>query len=1182
MIHLKSQLQGKNKFINLPKNNLNPTSMNESSLQTNLQYHQIGSGIESVLVDENNDLDVLLLDGDLCAFQDAQLQTHQWKETTKLVIARGSAHKKQQIWGEKKVAKNIQPKGGTVNNENINKFCVEPACHGDMISMLTGEEILSLQDFQLNGLISIVWSRMYRSSKIKNDIGLGLGWTHNYSAKLYERYTPPPKAGPLEPGMDWLEIIDQEGNSFAFDMVKLGETSYHASGELGLVFARLDCYILLHPDEGQWQFDKINEQWLLTKIKDSLGYHLQLSYDEKMRLSRIACSPQRGIALSYNSMDHIVRIVPYIMDEDDQEQLLADPFASYQFNLQGFLITAIDSNGLTECYKYQSAGLIKQRICPSGFSHYFEWLGDDENAKCSRHWGDDGAYHYTFEYEGNKSSRTDGLGHSEFYYHDDSGLLTCFINARGHQTTYQYDDQKRKIQMVNAQNEITRFIYNDCGKLIQQIETDGSEQHFLYNNFGKHIVTTNALGRKFKRYFSASGRLLSETYTDGRSSHFKYNDAGLLSKTIDINGICSELQWSAQGDLLAKKVADKMTRYSYDQLGRLDAVCDAQDLITEYHRNKNGQIVEQIVYQKGLDDVQTSRYEYDDAGRLTVLQDALGNTTRYDYDGLSQQTKITFAGGSWLKYQYDKQRNLTEIERSDENTYYIKYSPTQQPTQITGFDGRVQHYRYDELDKLILIEEGGNRFIKFRRDKRGKIVDQHAVKKNVQSNFNNHNVYRYDKLGRMTLACNSDRKIEQTYHINGKVVQSMQDSYIVNYNYNKQGKRSSLTLPDNSQLHYQYNKNGLLWLVNLSLENGKKQSLLSLNYNSSNLLIEQSQGNGLFLDQEFDAQSRLICQHWHGETQHKDRQNVYSQQRKYHYDAVNRLIKSSELLRVNDTNKSSEHSYIYSVVRQLLRCDVKATTQSDRSEKCNSQKSQEYPWDAFGNPHSVAAEDAKQQKICVEQDRLMSFKGSDHLYDSCGNQIKSTAAGYLQNRRFDGLNQLCHLNYNGKLCHYHYDAIGRRSAKITETGTIEYIWDDNQLIGEYCKGRYRWYIYHPETFLPIALIDEGEVYYYHLDQLGTPVCLTDKHQQIVWQNNSNVFGYEADTEQGSRTNKIINPLRFQGHYFDVESALHYNRFRYYCPQQQRFIHQNPIGIAGGINHYQYAINLVNWINPFGL
>ena len=60
------------------------------------------------------------------------------------------------------------------------------------------------------------------------------------------------------------------------------------------------------------------------------------------------------------------------------------------------------------------------------------------------------------------------------------------------------------------------------------------------------------------------------------------------------------------------------------------------------------------------------------------------------------------------------------------------------------------------------------------------------------------------------------------------------------------------------------------------------------------------------------------------------------------------------------------------------------------------------------------------------------------------------------------------------------------------------------------------------------------------------------------------------------------PLRFQGQYFDAETGLHYNRFRYYDPQIGRFTTQDPISLAGGINLYQYAPNPVQWVDPLGL
>ncbi|WP_217514343.1 RHS repeat-associated core domain-containing protein, partial [Vibrio metschnikovii] len=48
------------------------------------------------------------------------------------------------------------------------------------------------------------------------------------------------------------------------------------------------------------------------------------------------------------------------------------------------------------------------------------------------------------------------------------------------------------------------------------------------------------------------------------------------------------------------------------------------------------------------------------------------------------------------------------------------------------------------------------------------------------------------------------------------------------------------------------------------------------------------------------------------------------------------------------------------------------------------------------------------------------------------------------------------------------------------------------------------------------------------------------------------------------------------------TGLHYNLARYYDPRTGRFIQPDPIGLLGGLNHYQYAPNPVMWIDPTGL
>ncbi|MET1094278.1 RHS repeat domain-containing protein, partial [Escherichia coli] len=47
-------------------------------------------------------------------------------------------------------------------------------------------------------------------------------------------------------------------------------------------------------------------------------------------------------------------------------------------------------------------------------------------------------------------------------------------------------------------------------------------------------------------------------------------------------------------------------------------------------------------------------------------------------------------------------------------------------------------------------------------------------------------------------------------------------------------------------------------------------------------------------------------------------------------------------------------------------------------------------------------------------------------------------------------------------------------------------------------------------------------------------------------------------------------------------GLYYNRHRYYDPLQGRYITQDPIGLKGGWNFYQYPLNPVTNTDPLGL
>ncbi|MBI6732898.1 RHS domain-containing protein, partial [Pseudomonas amygdali] len=146
-----------------------------------------------------------------------------------------------------------------------------------------------------------------------------------------------------------------------------------------------------------------------------------------------------------------------------------------------------------------------------------------------------------------------------------------------------------------------------------------------------------------------------------------------------------------------------------------------------------------------------------------------------------------------------------------------------------------------------------------------------------------------------------------------------------------------------------------------------------------------------------------------------------------------------------------------------------------------------------------------------------------------------------------------------------------------------FLWQGLRMLREESPGQSSLYLYEPGSYAPLARVDEKEgevenkVYYFHTDQIGTPLEMTDAEGQIVWQAKYRAWG----AVEKLVVNEVEQNLRFQGQYFDVETGLHYNTFRYYDPEIGRFTTQDPIGFLGGFNLYQYSPSPIGWIDPWG-
>ena len=115
------------------------------------------------------------------------------------------------------------------------------------------------------------------------------------------------------------------------------------------------------------------------------------------------------------------------------------------------------------------------------------------------------------------------------------------------------------------------------------------------------------------------------------------------------------------------------------------------------------------------------------------------------------------------------------------------------------------------------------------------------------------------------------------------------------------------------------------------------------------------------------------------------------------------------------------------------------------------------------------------------------------------------------------------------------------------------------------------------------------IYHYHNDHLGTPQELTNSLGEVVWLNYSQAWGGSYETKCFAKeldnldvSADLLQPIRFQGQFFDGETNLHYNRFRYYDSDVGMFVSRDPIELLGGFNVFEYASNPIIWIDEFGL
>ena len=158
--------------------------------------------------------------------------------------------------------------------------------------------------------------------------------------------------------------------------------------------------------------------------------------------------------------------------------------------------------------------------------------------------------------------------------------------------------------------------------------------------------------------------------------------------------------------------------------------------------------------------------------------------------------------------------------------------------------------------------------------------------------------------------------------------------------------------------------------------------------------------------------------------------------------------------------------------------------------------------------------------------------------------------------------------------------LGRRTEKAINGSTTKYLYDGLDVIQEKDKNGAVTvnYIRTLNIDEPLTRIKGTTVRHYVADALGSVIALTDDAGAIKTTYTYDPFGNTTISGEASD-----NPFQYTGRENDG-AGLYYYRARYYSPELQRFISEDPIGLEGGdVNFYAYVgNNPVRYKDPAGL
>ncbi|EOX8477462.1 RHS element core protein [Salmonella enterica subsp. indica] len=883
-------------------------------------------------------------------------------------------------------------------------------------------------------------------------------------------------------------------------------------------------------------------------------------------------------------------------------------------------------------YRYDASGRVTEQRNPEGLSYAYVYdkntvtITDSLNRRevlhtegeggmkrvVKKEQADGSATHSDYDSAGRLLAQTDAAGRkTEYRLSPGSGQLKEIITPDGRRTELYYNSQRQLTSTVYPDGLQSQQEYDDHGRLTTETGRNGSTTRYFYETPRSEYpcATEDATGSRKEMVWSRYGQLLTFTDCSGYETRYEYDRFGQLTAVHQEEGISLYRTYDNRGRLTAIKDAQGLeTRYEYNAAGDLTTVIAPDGSRSDTTYDAWGHILSAT--QDGL----TRQMAYDAAGRVTQLTNENGSHTVFTYDALDRLTQETGFDGRTQRYCYSAAGQLIRSEDESLVTRWY-YDEADRLTHRTVNDEPAEQWRYSErgwLTEISHLSDGHRVTVHYGHDKQGRLISEHQTVHHPETGellWQHDTRYDYSDKGLQNrVTSDALPPVEWLTYGSGYLAgMKLGDVPLMDFSRDRLHRETQRSFGD-YDLTTAYTPGGQLQSHHLT----SPQLNRDYTWNNAGQLVRIS-GVHEQRDYQYGAAGRLVS------TQIKSASRTLEQWTPTD-PAGNRIAERDKFpmlpdsFRDNRIGQDVDNFYHHDEHGRLVE-------KAERRLHPHGSLSHHYGYD---NQHRLA-----HYRLVQHGGDLLTE--SRYIYDPLGRRIGKRVWNSQEGRDSNG-DRCLWLNPAPEVTWYGWDG-DRLTTTQTDATRIQTVYLPGSFTpllrvetgtGELTKAIRRTLAEKLQqdagmAFVPelVAMLDNLErelktgqvseqsqqwlaqcgltpeqmknqmepeytpqrkIHLYHCDHRGLPLALIDVRGRKAW---SAEFDEWGNVLREDNPDNLQQLLRLPGQQWDKETGLYYNRHRYFDPVQGRYITQDPIGLRGGWNPYQYPLNPVAEVDPLG-